>query len=224
MNEKTSDFLSDKNSLTYISLGVLVVFLLLVGGVYYWVTKKSNGQLIFPSGVNYLSPNQPTPAVPQYDYAKLATSTDLLTLKGQVYPYSFQYPRGLGAIIFPKDPNDSVTFKLSTLPAEQNLMLLVETISSRDKAYVGRQEDFVRDYWKFFGGLKSSKDVTPFTNNVGLKGFKVNYVTRANVVTTDNYFFVIPGDSDHMLHLNNIFPKEGDAVFMKILNSLTYKK
>lgn len=216
--------MDDKKSLTYISLGILIIFLLLVGGVYYWVTKKSGGGLVFPSGVNYLSPNQPTPAVPQYDYAKLAASTDLLTLKGQTYAYSFQYPRGLNAIIFAKDPNDSVTFKTSALPAEQNLMLLVERISERDKSYVGKYEDFVRDYWKFFGGLKGSKDLTPFTNNQGLVGFKVNYVTKGNVVTSDNYFFEIPGDTDHMLHLNNIFPKEGEAVFLRILNSLSYKK
>lgn len=217
---------SDKNTLAVLSVSVLVVFLLLVGGLYYWVSKKSKGQIVFPAGVNYTSPESknPTPTIPKYDYAAMTTSADWLTFKGKTYPYLFQHPKDLVPVPYPGDPNDSVTFRVSPVPPEINLMLLVETISTRDKGLVGKPEEFIRSYPKFFPGLATVKNFTPFENEKGLKGFKVNFVTKANLVGTDNYFLVVPGDADHMLHVNNIFPKEGDAVFMRLLNSLEYGK
>jgi hypothetical protein len=216
----------EKNSLVGLSVGVLVVFLLLVGGVYYYVSKKSKGEVIFPAGVNYLSPEnkQTGPTAPSYDYAKMATSSDWLTYKGKAFAFSFQYPKGLSPLTFPNDPNDSVTFNVSTVPPERNLMFVMETISARDKKLVGQPEQFVKSYWKFFSGLKSVKSMAAFTNEKGLNGFKVNYINKANIVGTDNYFFEVPGDSDHLLHINNTFPKEGEAVFLRMLNSLDYKK
>ena len=220
------EMMEDKNSLVGLSVGVLVVFLLLVGGVYYYVSKKSKGEVIFPAGVNYLSPgtNQTGPTAPSYDYAKMATSSDWLTFKGKTYAVSFQYPKGLSPLTFPNDPNDMVTFNVSTVPPERNLMFIMETISGRDKNLVGQPEQFVNSYWKFFSGLKGVKSMTAFTNEKGLDGFKVNYINKANIVGTDNYFLKISGDSDHLLHINNIFPKEGESVFLRMLNSFDYKK
>ena len=40
-----------------LSIVVLVIFLLLIGGVYMYVANKSKGQMVFPAGVNYISPN-----------------------------------------------------------------------------------------------------------------------------------------------------------------------
>lgn len=215
----------DKNQLVMISVAALVVFIFLIGGLYYWVSKRAKGEVVFPAGVNYLGPqNSAAQPAPMYDFAKLAESSDWVVYKGKIYSFSFQHPKALTPYFFPNDPLDAVTFKTSATPPEQNLLLVVETISKREAKLTGKYEQFVRDYAKFFPGLGSLKSMEPFENEKGLKGYRVNYVTKANVVTSDNYFFVIPGDSDHMLHVNNTFPKEGEAVFKRLLNTLEYKK
>jgi len=207
---------------------ILVVFLLLVAGVYLWVVKKNKGQLIFPAGINYLSPTNETAPVgntPLFDFKKLAESADWVTYKGKIYPYSFQHPKAMAPLVFPNDPTDAVAFKVSSLPPEQSLMFLVETISSRDKKLVGKPEQFIREYWKFFSGLKGLNKIESVTNEKGLKGYKASYQTKANIITSDNYFFIIEGDDDHLLHLANTIPvAEGEAVFNRIVNSLDYGK
>ena len=127
-------------------------------------------------------------------------------------------------LIFPGDANDTVTFDVSDIPAQFNLMVLVETISNYDSKLTGKQEDFVKNYWKFFGGLKGVQNVESYTSEKGLNGWKVNYLTQNDVVGSDNYFFIIPNQPDKVLHVNNIFPAEGQAVFTRLLNSLEYKK
>lgn len=215
---------SNKSNVIFLNLGVLVFFLVLVFGIYYWVSKKSKGEVVFPAGVNYLSPNTETPQQSSIDYAKLASSAEWLTFKGKIYGFSFQYPKGLLPLSFPNDSSESVTFKLSDLPPELNLMFLVETISSRDANLVGKHQEFTQTYWKYFAGLKGVSSFKEFTNEKGLEGYQVKFSTKSNTTTTDNYFFKIPGDNDHMLHIANIFPKDGQVVFERILNSIDYKK
>ncbi|MBI4225845.1 hypothetical protein HY612_01910 [Candidatus Roizmanbacteria bacterium] len=226
--EKSSQDTVSKNSLTFLSIGILVVFLALVGGVYWWVSKKSKGQVVFPAGINYTGNETPAPTQqpqrPQYDYSKMVSAanwTDFVSPQGQ---YTFQYPPEMIPLIFPGDANDSVTFDVSDIPSQFNLMVLFETISNYDAKLRGRQEEFVRNYWKFFGGLKDMKDIETFTTEKGLNGWKVRYVTQGDVVGSDNYFFVITGQNDKILHVNNIFPADGQTVFNRLLNSLEFKK
>jgi hypothetical protein len=215
----------NKSSLVFGNLVILVVFVLLVGGVYLWVSNKSkNGQPIFPAGINYLSPQSPTTA-PLFDFAKLGESADWVTYTGKLFPYSFQYPKALTPVTYPGDKSDAVAFKVSALPPEQSLLLTVEKISGRDKNLVGKPEEFVKNYWKYFSGLKALKNIAAITNEKGLTGYKAAYVIKgSNAVTSDYYFFVIEGDNDTLLHVGDIFPKEGKTLFSRILNSLEYKK
>lgn len=217
-----------KNTLAILSVGILVVFLLIVAGIYFWVSKKSKGEVVFPAGVNYTgqetqNPTQ-SPQRPQYDYAALAATTDSIPFTSPKGQYTFAYPPGMIPLIFPGDPNDSVTFDVSDVPAQFNLMVLVESISNYDPKLRGRQEQFVRNYWQFFPGLKGVNTIETSENEKGLTGWKVSYITKGDTVTSVNYFFTIPGDSDKILHVNNIFPSEGEGVFAKILGSLEYKK
>jgi len=111
------------------------------------------------------------------------------------------------------------------LPPEQSLLLTVETISLRDKEMIGKQEEFVKSYWKFFSGLKGLSKIESITNEKGMKGYKAKYVVKGNnAVTSDYYFFVIEGEDDILLHVGDIFPTEGKAVLNRIVNSLEYKK
>ena len=216
-----------KSNLVSANLVIIVVFLLVVGGVYYNVSKKSKGALTMPAGINYLSPSGTanTKTVSLYDYAQLTQSTDLITFKGKKFAFSFQYPKGLTPLTFIDDPSDAVTFKVNDMPAQSSLMMLVETISQRDKTLVGKQEEFVNGYWKYFSGLKGLVSITPVSNSNGLKGFKAVYATKNGAVATnEKYFFTLEGDDDHMLYVANIFPVEGQALFEKMLNSINYSK
>ena len=221
--------LNDKKSVVVITgITILVLFILLIAGAYYWVSKKTKGQTVYPAGINYLGPTSSevkTPVAPLYDYEKLANSSNWVTFKGRLFGYSFQYPKEMVALAFPpNDPSDAVTFKVGDTPPELNLMLLVETISSRDSSLVGKPEEYVKNYWRFFSGLKGVNKVTVYQNAKGLKGYKASYLTKANTVTPERIFFILDGDPDHMIYVSNIFPKEGEAVFNRMLNSLEYKK
>src|SRR3989344_3132858 len=185
VEEKNSE---NKSALSALSIGILIVFLLIVGGLYWWVSKKGKGQVVFPAGLNYTGEeptSAPQPQRPTYDYTKLAGASDWVDFVSPKEQYTFKYPPSMIPLIFPGDANDSVTFDIADVPAQFNLMVLVETISNYDAKYKVNQDD---------------------------------------AVGTDNYFFVIPGQTDKIIHVNNIFPTEGQAVFTRLLNSLDYKK
>lgn len=229
IQNKSEDFSEEvsKKNLVMINIAILVTFLVIVGGVYYWVSNKSKGQQVFPAGINYVSPKGEEVKKPVllYDFAKLAESSDWVTYKGKIYPYSFQYPKVIGPLTFPNDKSDAVTFKVNELPPEQSLLLTVETISERDKNLVGKPEEFAKNYWKFFSGLKSLSKIESITNEKGMKGYKANYVVKgSNAVTSDNYFFIIEGKDDILLHIGDIFPVEGKTVLNRLINSLEYQK
>ena len=225
-NQNSSEETITKSNLVSANLVIIVVFLLIVGAVYYNVSKKSKGAVTMPAGINYLSPSETaTKPATLYDYAKLTESTDLVTFKGKKFAFSFQYPKGLTPLTFIDDPTNAVTFKVNDMPAQSSLMMLVETISERDKTLVGKQEDFVRGYWRHFSGLKVLVSISPVENDKGLKGFKAVYATKSGAVATnEKYFFTLEGDDDHMLYVANIFPAEGQALFEKMLNSIDYSK
>ena len=164
-------------------------------------------------------------AVLLYDFAKLAESSDWVTYKGKIFAYTFQHPKVFVPITYTGDKSDAVTFKVNELPPEQSLLLTVEIISGRDKTLVGKPEEFVKNYWKFFSGLKGLNKIETFTNEKGMTGYKATYVVKGNnALTSDYYFFVVPGNNDALIHIGNIFPTEGKAVFNRIVNSLEYQK
>ena len=222
-----SDEVISKSNIITANVVILVVFLLIVGGVIYMVSKKTKGSQVFPAGINYLSPTNVEEAKPVllYDFAKLAESTDWLTYKGKIFSYSLQYPKTLTPLTFPNDKMDAVTFKVNQMPPEQSLLLSIETISSRDKTLVGKPEEFIRSYWKYFSGLKGLNKIEPVTNEKGLKGFKATYIIKANnSITGDSYFYMIEGNDDNLIRVADVFPVEGRAVFNRINNSLEYTK
>lgn len=227
MDPKNEPEMTGENVLG-INAVVLIIFLTVVGGAYFWVSNKKNGKQVFPAGINYLSPKDSSDSkkpAPLYDFAKLAESSDWVSYKGKIFPYIFQHPKALMPLSLPNDRSDAVTFKVNELPPEQSLLLTVETISDRDKTLVGKPEEFVKNYWKFFSGLKGLNKIEKVTNEKKMKGYKANYLVKSNnSVTSDYYFFIVEGSDDILIHLGDIFPAEGKPVFNRIINSLEYKK
>ena len=67
--------------------------------------------------------------------------------------------------------------------------------------------------------------IESITNEKGMKGYKANYVVKgSNAITSDNYFFIIEGKDDILLHIGDIFPVEGKTVLNRLINSLEYQK
>lgn len=219
-----------KNSMMYMSIGVLVVFVGLIVFLYTWVSKKNKGNVVFPAGINYTGNEEGgeqamAPKKPVYDYATYLTASDWVTYNSPQKQYSFQHPKEMVPLVFPGDTNDFVTFDVTEVDAKLNIMALVENVSERDPKLVGKPEEFAKSYWKFFGGLKGLSSIEPYENKAGLKGFKAIYLTKSGDTTGDNYFFEIPNKDDKVIHFSNIFPKNDDAnkVFMRILESVSTK-
>lgn len=226
MSEQNSQ--ENKMMLTIASIVILVIFL---GGVFFLYSKagKKDGEAVYPAGINYTGDEaapetqQPAPQKKVYDWGKLATTQNLATFVSRGRQYSYQYPAEMEPLIIPNDPNDSSTFDVAEVPAHLNLMILVESISSYDAKYKGNLEGFVRNYFSFFPGLKKLNTFEEYTSETGLKGYKATYETKLGQVTGAGYFFPVPGNNDKVVHISNVFPEEGEAVFTRILNSLTTK-
>lgn len=223
MAKKGEDELGISNkALAGLSVGILVIFLLLIAFMYFWV-KKGKGGIIFPAGINYTGAETtppPAPPRPKYDLARIATLTSLVTFESSRKQYKFDHPGELIPLIFPGDPNDSMTFDVVDLPVQFNLMALVETISVYEPKLTGDFDEFVKKYYTFFPGLKGAGKLESYTSPKGLRGFKTTFVNQADQNTNENYFFQVPGKPDKILHLVNIFPSEGKAIFDKILSSI----
>ncbi len=230
MEAKEENGSSNNNTLMMASIGVLVVFIGVVFFLFMWVSNKGKASVVFPAGINYTgTENQQAPVTanrPIYDYAKYANNdAGWITYNSLQKQYSFKHPVEMVTLVFPGDTADMATFDVADVPAQFNIMSLIETISERDPKYVGKPQEFVSNYWHFFGGLKGLSSIEPYSNKEGLKGFKAIYMNKSGTTSSENYFFVIPGDTNRMIHFSNVFPKtpEAQQVFMKILDSVSNK-
>ena len=225
MSENTSQMNDNKYMLSLVSIAILVVFL----GVFFFLYMKAGkkSEVVYPAGLNYTgTETSPAPTAPpkkEYNWGQLSASTDWRTFISPRRQYSFNHPVDLYPLIFPGDVNDSMTFDIADVPVQLNLMVLVENITSYDPKLAGQPERFAKEYFKYFGGLKKLNASEPFKTEKGLSGFKVNYETRTGLITNDSYFLSIPDDKNRVIHVVNIFPKEADVLFMRILNSMDYK-
>src|SRR3990167_1584363 len=99
----------NKSSLTVLSVVILLVFLVLVGGIYWWVSKKGKGEVVFLAGINYTG-TETTPVAqqqkPTFDFAKLAAGADWAEFISPKAQYTFQYPPQIIPVIIPGDTND----------------------------------------------------------------------------------------------------------------------
>lgn len=218
---------SEKDSKSLLAISSIVILIVFLGLVYFLYNRASGGnsKVVFPAGINYTGNEEQAEQQqtrPKYDWEKLAASSDWTSYTSTKKQYSFQYPKELQPLIVPGDPNDAVTFDVTDTPAQNNLMALVETISSYNKTYVNNGEEFVKNYWKFFNGLKKLNEFEEYQSEKGLKGYRANYETKAGLITGDSYFFLLPESPDKILHIANIFPKGAETLFMRMLNTFSF--
>lgn len=213
-----------KSNLALASVVILVLFILIIGGVYYWVSNKTKEQVVFPAGINYLGPKQSTNLnpVPTLNISQIGKTGQWLQTGGKIFKYKFIYPAELKITAFINDPTDKLAWVTGITPPQQSIVFNVESMSSLDKKYLGKPSEFINNFWRRFSGLSGVTGFEEVQNGKGLKGYKVIYLDKAGRQVTTNYFFPVPGDDDHILQVTNgILPAD---IFVKIVNSVEFGK
>lgn len=210
--------MEEKPDFKKIILGLIVGTVILTGITYagYLYSQKSSAKIVSPTIDTSLT-NPPT--APQ----RFTAGPDVpwVEFKGKIYPYSFKYPQTLTLNVFLGDTNDSVAVVWGNIPAQNNILLNIENIPDRDPAYVGKIEEYARNWYRFFSGLTSVSSLEKFTNANGLVGYKTIYVNNAGQSPNTDIFFEIPNDPNKAVHIANgvLDP----VIFDRIVDSLNYK-
>lgn len=199
--------------LALITIGAVFVLCLSVFAAYRYSQNQSGG-LVIPAGTTYLGAtptppnkiNPPTtiPTQPVLRF-KAEKTVPYKEFTGTLYPYSFSYPETLSLVIFATSPpTDSVAIVWEKIPPQQNILLNIEVIKERDKTMVDKSKsEFVKNWWKYFSGLKGIASVTTFTNSNGLKGYKAQYVNSAGETPNVDVFLEVPPRPEILIHLAN---------------------
>jgi len=216
---------NDQPDFSKLAIATFVGVIVLGVAVYaaYRYSQKQAGNIVLPGGVTYLGPS-PSPAQ-QPPTAPLRFTADSTvswtTQSGRIYPYSFSYPSTLSLVVFPGDPTDSVAIAWGNVNPQQNLLFNMELIEQRDETYINKPKiEFVKNWYKFFSGLKGVASVKPFTNANGLKGYRASYINYADASPNVDIFFEIPGQNNLMLHAANGIVDP--VIFDRIIDSVKW--
>ena len=213
---------------TFIIAGI--AFIILTGGTLlaYNHAKGRTGTLVFPGGITYLgpTPTQPQSSEHRAQSNKIPVATDAKwnIQKGKNFPYEFSYPSTLSLGVFPGDPFDSVTIFWGNTNPQENLLLRVEDLTKMPdmKQYINKsKKEYAQIWWKQYG-WKGISDVSEFTNNKGLKGYRAKYVDSSGNIPYDNIFFVVSGRDNLVIWLTGKLLEP--QVFDKIVDSVSWSR
>jgi hypothetical protein len=203
--------------------GIIILALSLYAGYRYSQSKRGN--IMLPGGATYLG-NTPTPIPQAASPTPLPKFTATATIDwkdhaGEIYPYTISYPSTLPIVIFPTDPNDSVAIVWNNVPPQQNILINIERIDSRDPKLVDQSKiEYVRNWYKFFTGLKGIANLEEFTNASGLKGYRASYLNTENTSPNIDVFFEVPKQKTILIHLANGMIDE--KIFNKIVDNVKW--
>lgn len=221
-NKKSSQLDIKKLSIAIVAI---VLSLTLAVVVAYKYSQKQSGNIMLPGGVTYTGPTAtpqpykgPTPT-PVIFTAASDVTWDIFG--GKIYSFQFSFPTTLPLVVFPGDPTDSVAIDYAKIPPQQNILLNVELIDKRDPSLLNKPKiEYVRNWYKFFPGLKGVAKVEPLTNTNGLKGYRALYINTLDQSPNTDVFFEIPSQPTLLIHLANgiLEPK----IFDRIVDSLRW--
>lgn len=217
----------DQPDFTKLAIATFLGVFILGAAVYaaYRYSQRQAGNIILPGGVTYLGPSPTTVTKQQPPTAPLRftapADVSWTTQGGKIYPYSFSSPSTLALVVFPGDPSDSIAISWGNLPPQNNLLFNMEFIDKRDEKLLNKPKiEFVRNWYKFFSGLKGVSNVQPFTNTNGLKGYKASYINYADATPNVDVFFEISGYPNMMLHVANGILDP--VIFNRIIDSVKW--
>lgn len=222
------EYETEQTDFTKLAIATIAGVIILGGAVYgaYRYSQRQSGNIVLPGGVTYLGPS-PKPETTQPPTAPLRftapTDVSWIVFTGKKHPFTFSYPSTLTLVVFPNDDTDSVAISWGNIPAQQNVLLNIEFIENRDPKYINMPKiEYVRNWYKFFSGLKGVAKVEPFTNTGGLKGYKASYTNYSDASPNVDVFFEVPKDSKTMIHLANGILDP--VIFDRILDSLKWNQ
>lgn len=204
--------------------GVVVVLLLSIVIWHTWTTSRA-GKLVLHSGYTYIGPTPTTgPTAPTTAGGKFTVPSDApwKTVSGSIYQYSFQAPEALNLVRFPNDPYDIYAIAWNNQSPESNVLIGVDNLAKNEKfkEYVSQPKiSYVENWWRQFG-LTGVASITPFTNKMGMKGYKAKYTVGNNPAPTDDIFFEVPKKKELVIHLANGVLDQ--AVFDRIVDTLSW--
>lgn len=216
----------DKVDFTKLAIATIVGVIILGGSVYaaYRYSQRQRGDIVLPGGVTYLGPTTiPNVTSPPTAPLRFTAASDVnwKTQSGNLYPYSFSYPETLPLVVFPGDTTDSIAIAWGNISPQQNILLNMEFIDQRDPKLVAQPKiEYVKNWYKFFSGLKGVSKVEPFTNTNGLKGYKASYINYADASPNIDVFFEIPANNTTLIHLANGILDPN--IFDRIIDSLKW--
>lgn len=206
-------------------IATIIGIVILAGALYgaYLYSQSKSNDLVLPGGVTYLGPTEEASTQPPTAPLRFTIdpSTSWRIQEGRIYSYSFSFPETLALVVFPGDETDSVAIEWGNIPPQLNILANIEFVEQRDPAYVNQPKmEFVKNWFRFFSGLKGVDKVEPFTNTNGLKGYKAYYINHSDQTPNVDVFFEIPEQEDKLLHFANgvLDPK----IFDRMIDSVKW--
>lgn len=184
-----------------------VIGIIILGAISYagYSYSRKKAGVTLPGGKTYLGPT-PTAVAQQkqYDVFTVDPNTPWENHYGKLFPFAFSYPTTLPLVVYTGDPADTVSISWNNIPPQNNVLIDVQQVSRFDAKYINLpKEQYVKDWWKQFSGLKGLKSLTPFTNAQGLKGYRARYMDYSDQAPIDNVFFEVPNNPKLIIHLAN---------------------
>ena len=190
------------------SFGILIIS----GTIYisFLYSQRQSNNIILPGGVTYLGPSENKNATPPQTSSPTPVRFTALSTEswksfgGEIYPYSFSYPSSLPLVVFPDDTTDSVAIAWNNIPPQINILLNMEFMDKRDpKSLQQSKIEYVKNWYRYFSGLKGLSKIDKFTNTNGLKGYKAIYINTINQTPNVDFFFEVPNNPDKLIHMGS---------------------
>lgn len=231
MDEELSPTLPNlKNPKIIISLVLLVLAAVILR---HNLAFQQKSTVVLPAGGTYLGPKDTPTEAPQTAINNVqpvstagkftvASDTPWITIKGNVYPYSFQSPKTLELVTLPgENKYDIYAISWNNAPPDQNVLIGVDNLNNtaNGKQYIAiSKRSYVEAWWKQFG-LKGISSITEFTNSKGLKGYRAIFIDASGQTPNEDVFFEV-ADPAYVVHMaRNVLSAD---VFNKIIDSVTW--
>lgn len=194
---------------------------------------QQKSTVVLPAGGTYLGPKDTPTEAPQTAVNAVqpvstagkftvASDTPWVTIKGNVYPYSFQSPKTLKLVTLPGDNKyDIYAISWNGQAPDQNVLIGVDNLNNTDngKQYITiSKRSYVENWYKQFG-LKGISSITEFTNSSGLKGYRAIYIDASGQTPNEDVFFEVTNPA-YVIHMaRNVLSND---VFNKIIDSVAW--
>lgn len=210
------------NKFSVIAINIVLVFSLVLLFIFIGaeiLVRKRQVAERYPVSI----PTESTSAQERVNVFTVDENTNWREMKGEQYPYMFLAPETLSLVRLADNPYDIYAISWNNINPNSNVLIGVDNLHNNEhfKEFIHQPKvEYVKNWWKQFGGLIGVKSITTFTNSNGLKGYKVKYIGSEGPVEFDDVFFEVESEPHIVIHLSNIVLD--NTVFDRIVDSLSW--